>query len=203
MLLKKALVRIRRTRKLLLLPALVLMLVVIVTSSTYGAGYMGLLTEEVVGNGSVTSVQIVSMSGVADSLLYVCRYCMPNAPAVYNFGTLNQGQVSNTGLSHFTVQNYGEEAIDIAIRGTDATGTGTDWTLSDTATAGADTYGLVAGLSGDDYNIVVKKTSPYNNLVTGLAAGGSQDWGIEIYAPTSYSDWNAKTGNITLTASIS
>ena len=189
-------------RKLTTAILLVVVLTLIMSSVIYSDGEIGLLTQEVVG-GVVASQQVVSMSGVTDSYLLVCRYCIPNAPPTYNFGTLNQGQIAVTGLSQFTVNNYGEQPIDIAIRGTDATGTGTDWTLSDTATAGADTYGLYAGLSGDDYNIVVRKTSPYNNLVSGLAAGGSQDWGIELHAPTSFSDWNAKTGNVTLTASLS
>jgi len=189
----------RRLTVVLLLLALVML---IIASPVYGEGEIGLLTQETVA-GNASSQQVVSVSGVTDSYLFVCRYCMPNAPISYNFGTLNQGQIAETGLSQFTVHNYGEEAIDISIRGTDATGTGTDWTLSDTAAAGADTYGMIAGLSGDDYNIIIKKTSPYNNLVTGLPAGSSQDWGIEAYAPTSFSDWNSKTGNVTLTASIS
>ena len=189
-------------KRLTVVVILLVVVTLIATSSVYGEGEIGLLTQETVA-GNASSQQVVSMSGVTDSYLFVCRYCMPNAPVTYNFGTLNQGQISATGLAQFTVQNYGEQPIDISIRGTDATGTGTDWTLSDTAAAGADTYGMIAGLSGDDYNIRIKKTSPYNNLVSGLVAGSSQDWGIEIYAPTSFSDWNNKTGNVTLTASLS
>jgi len=189
-------------KRLTTIGLLVAVITLVVASSVYSDGEIGLLTQEVVG-GSVSSQQVVSVSGVTDSYLLICRYCIPNAPPTYNFGTLNQGQIAVTGLSQFTVNNYGEQPIDISIRGTDATGTGTDWTLSDTATAGADTYGMLAGLSGDDYNIIVKKTSPYNDLVSNLAAGGSQDYGVEIYAPTSFSDWNTKVGNITLTASLS
>jgi hypothetical protein len=189
-------------RPLLLVLILVIAISAITSMQVGGEGVIGLLsTKSVAGN--VSSMQAVSMQGVANSWIYVCRWCMPNAPVSYNFGTLNQGDTAVTGLAHFTVQNYGVGAIDVAISAEDMTGVGTDWTLSDTATAGADTYGLKAGLSGDDYNIIVKKSSPYNNLVAGLAAAGSQDWGLKIYAPTTFSDWNDKFGNVTLTASIS
>lgn len=80
---------------------------------------------------------------------------------------------------------------------------GTTWTLSDTATAGADTFGLKAGLDGGSFNIVVKKTGPYNALISGLATGNSQQWGLQFYAPTSFSDGGAKSGTITLTATQS
>ena len=191
-----------RLRPLLIVLVLVIALSAITSTYVGGEGVIGLLTTKSVG-GNASSVQAVSMQGVPNSWIYICRWCMPNAPATYNFGTLNQGSTAETGLAHFTVQNYGEGAIDVSISCTDMTGVGTDWTMSDTATAGVDTVGLMAGLSGDDYNIIVKKSSPYNNLVAGLPAAGSQDWGLEIYAPTTVSDWNDKSGNVTLTASVS
>jgi len=194
--------KLKSLRPLLIVLVLVIALSAITSMQVSGEGVIGLLsTKSVIGN--VSSQQAVSMQGVPNSWIYICRWCMPNAPVSYNFGTLNQGSTAVTGLAHFTVQNYGEGAIDVSISAVDMTGVGTDWTLSDTAIAGVDTYGLKAGLSGDDYNIIVKKNSPYNTLVTGLPAAGSQDWGLKIWAPTTFSDWNDKFGNVTLTASIS
>ena len=187
--------------KFLVLFSLVVTLSFIWTVGIRGEGHKGLLTDVVVGC-NISSIQAVSMAGVANSTLDICRWCMPDDPDTYNFGNLAPGGIGETGLAYFTVENYGEGAIDVSIRATDMTGVGTDWDLSDTATAGADTYGLYAGVSGDAYNIVVRETSPYNNLIAGLATSGSQDWGLQIQAPTSMSDFNAKSGNVTLTASI-
>ena len=61
-------------------------------------------------------------------------------------------------------------------------------------------YGLKAGLSGGDYTIIVKKNSPYNDLVTGLADSGTQDWGLKLWTPTAYTDGATKTGTVTITA---
>lgn len=74
------------------------------------------------------------------------------------------------------------------------------WALSDTATPGADTYGLKAGLNGGDYTTTVKGNSPYNNLCSNLSVDATQGWGLKLYTPTSFSDNNEKTGTVTLTA---
>jgi len=80
---------------------------------------------------------------------------------------------------------------------------GVTWTLSDTATPASNVYGLKAGLDGGSYNIIVKKNSPFNDLVTSLADSGTQDWGLQLLAPTAFSDGALKTGTVTLTASAS
>jgi len=102
------------------------------------------------------------------------------------------------GFSFLT--NNSSYAIDVTISATDMTG-GITWTLSDTATPGADTYGLRAGLEGGSYNVVVRKNGPYNTLVSSLAgSGGTQNWGLQLLVPTSFSDGAVKSGTITLTA---
>lgn len=117
-----------------------------------------------------------------------------------NSGTpVDTSSTYTTGLTHFQITNNSGGAIDIDIRGTDMTG-GNTWTLSDTATPGSMTYGLKAGLDGGDYTIIVKKNSPYNDLVTGLADSGTQDWGLKLYTPTVYTDGATKTGTVTITA---
>jgi hypothetical protein len=120
-----------------------------------------------------------------------------NPLSTYDFGTVNEGATASTTLNYFTLTNNSGYAVNITISATDMTG-GTAWTLSDTATAGADTYGLMAGTSS--FNIIVKKNSPFNTLVSGLSAGSSQAWGLQLLAPTSMSDNVVKTGTVTLTA---
>ena len=51
-----------------------------------------------------------------------------------------------------------------------------------------------------DYDVIVKKDSPYNNLVINLGVGNNTQWGLELYTPTSYSDGHEKSETVTLTA---
>lgn len=125
-----------------------------------------------------------------------------NLPASWDFGSVAEGSSAQTALDEFTVTNDSDFAINITISGSDMTG-GTAWTLSDTGEPGDNIYGLWVGLSGGDYTIIVKKNSPYNALVTGLAASGTQDWGLKLLAPTTFSDGVQKTGIVTLTATAS
>ncbi len=127
---------------------------------------------------------------------------LSNTPSSYNFGQVEPNASPSTGLNYFTVTNNSTSAVNIAISGTDLTG-GTTWTLSDTATPGATTAGIKAGLNGGSYNVIVKKTAPYNTLKSSLGNGASQGWGLQILAPTGYTDSTQKNGSITLTASAS
>ncbi|MBI2832056.1 MAG: hypothetical protein HYX79_07350 [Chloroflexi bacterium] len=122
-----------------------------------------------------------------------------NTPNSYAFGIVSPGSTNSTGLTYFTLTNTGSVAVNITIGGTDMTG-GTTWTLSDTSTAGADECGLKAGLEGGSYNIVIKKNTPFNTFTSGLGAGNTQRWGLQLLAPTSFSDGGTKTGTVTLTA---
>ncbi len=150
---------------------------------------------------SYKSSRTISLYGEGETA--GCSEDITNSPSSWSVNGGTPVDVNSnyfTGLTYFTVTNNSGGAVDIAISGTDMTGGGYTWTLSDTATPGDMIYGLKAGLSGGDYTIVVKKNSPYNNLVTGLADSGTQDWGLKIYTPTSYDDGNAKSGTVTITA---
>jgi hypothetical protein len=117
----------------------------------------------------------------------------------FNFQTVSEGSSTLSGLTAFRVRNFSGFAVNISISATDMTG-GATWTLSDNATAGPDIYGLKAGRSGTAYNIIVKKNAPYNILVSNLASGNSQQWGLQLLAPTTFSDEVTKQGTVTLTA---
>jgi len=126
-----------------------------------------------------------------------------STPDSYDFGTLAVNTTSTTGLDYFTITNTGGVAVDITIQGTDLTGGDDTWTLSDTAEAGANTYGLKAGLEGGDYTVIVKKSATYNTLKSNLAASGTQKWGLKLWMPTSVTDYDGQemSGNVTLVAS--
>jgi hypothetical protein len=122
-----------------------------------------------------------------------------NSPNNNNFGVLSESSITATGLTHFTITNNSASDVNITIGGTDMTG-GITWELSDTATPGTNRYGLKAGLELGSYNITVKETGPFNTLVSGLAASGTQKWGLQLLAPTSFTDGLEKSGTVTLTA---
>ena len=120
-----------------------------------------------------------------------------NSPGDHDFGTLDAGSTAETGLDWFTVTNDSATNVTITIIGTDMTG-GVTWELSDTATPDENKYGLMAGLESGSYDIIVKKADPFF-LVEGLATG-TQRWGLQLLAPTSFTDEVAKEGTVTLTA---
>jgi len=114
-----------------------------------------------------------------------------------NSGYVYEGETytSETDLSAggtFTVTNNGAEAVDIVVTGRsmkDAADSDT-WTLSDTATAGADTFGMKAGNNdGDDTYDTIIKNSSGNTLMDELAGSGTQDFGLQFIAPTSMSTY--------------
>jgi hypothetical protein len=169
---------------------------------------------------SIGSTQTVEKAGIAlniSTLHYFyefdfnevaggCTEDITNTPSAWSVNSGSPVETSSeytTGLTHFTVTNNSGGAVDITISGTDMAGGGYTWTLSDTATAGDMTFGLKAGLSGGDYTIIVKKNSPFNALVSGLADEGTQDWGLKLYTPTLYDDGYTKTGTVTITATCS
>ncbi len=158
----------------------------------------------IIGNGTLQSEDTVDWFVDTVELRVDYTPVLPpdisNTPTSFGFGTVAESSTTNTGLAWFTVTNNSSFAVNITIGGTDMTG-GTTWTLSDTATPGSDTYGLNAGLSGGSYNIIVKKNGPYNELVGSLAGGGgTQDWGLQLLAPTTFTGGGANSGTVTLTA---
>lgn len=123
-----------------------------------------------------------------------------NSQSSYNFTNVFEGSSNLTGFFQFRVTNLSAFAINVSISGTDMVGI-TTWTLSDTATAGSDIYGLMAGLADNAfYNVIVRKTAPYNLLLSGMLASEYADWGLNLLAPTVFSDEYTKTGTVYLTA---
>lgn len=118
--------------------------------------------------------------------------------AGYNFGAMAESAVVGTGLGYFEVTNYSGFDIDLIISGTDMTG-GNGWTLANDAVPGADIVGIKAGLEGGSYNVIVKKNTPYNTLKASLSPSSSQAFGLQMLAPTSFTDGVQKSGTVTIT----
>jgi hypothetical protein len=144
---------------------------------------------------SLLAAFILIVAGVP--VLKVNAQDILNSPSNYAFGTLNVSSSCQTGLAHFTVYNNSGYDVKITIRGNDMTG-GVTWTLSENAVPGTDICGLKAGLNGESYNITVTKTDTI--LIGNLTDNSSQQWGLELLSPTSFSDGIEKSGNVTLTA---
>ena len=127
--------------------------------------------------------------------------------------TWDMGVVAIDGVKYFSadnaqdddysrITNTGSVAVDVEIQGTDLTGTPT-WTLA--TSVGADTYTLYANkeLTPTVYDVEVKKAS-YADIVTGLAAAGTNDWSMKFTAPSSFGGTEngaTKSGTVTLVAS--
>lgn len=123
-----------------------------------------------------------------------------NDPSSYAFGILEESLSYSTNLDYFTVTNNSGYPVNITIGGSDMTG-GVTWILADDAEPGTNRYGLKAGLAvSGSYDIIVKKTGSFNPLVSGLAASDTREWGLQLLAPTSFTDGVAKEGTVTLTA---
>lgn len=130
-----------------------------------------------------------------------------NTPPSQAFGTLEVNTTSSTAISYFTIENTGSGAVDITIHAVDLAGGDDTWDLSDTATPGENIYGLEAGLDDDDdlFDVVVRETEAYNELVNSLGEGLTQDWGLKLHMPTSVVNYDGQqmTATVTLVCSAS
>jgi len=123
-----------------------------------------------------------------------------NSPSSTNFEGAhlapNTTVETQNGRNFFTVTNYSGSAVNISISGTDIG----NWTLSDTW-GPEDTAVLKAGLSSSgSYNVVVTGTPSLLIYDPPLANNASQNWGLQLRTPQSYSSNANKTGTVTLTA---
>jgi hypothetical protein len=126
----------------------------------------------------------------------------------YNFGAIAPIESYTTGLDYFTLTNTGIVNIDVFIDGTDMIGSGcTTMTLSNIGVADNNTYGLMTGLEGTDYDIIVRRNPYYSVLKWNLgyaSENNTQKWGLKLIAPTAYTGACAGglSGNVTLSATV-
>lgn len=108
----------------------------------------------------------------------------------YDFGTVAASATPSTATNWATITNSSTVQTDQTIAVTTNTWSGgVGWTHSDTATAGADTAGLSANKGGTwgVGDVIVKYSTP-NYIAENQAASTPYDFGLKLYAPTSFSD---------------
>jgi len=148
------------------------------------------------------SLLTIGMTGVGDSQFNINTVVVEVTdadiyPIICDFGLSRPEDIRLTDTV-FTIHNSGETTIDVAIYVTgDWTGA-TNWTHSDECMPGVNTAGLRAIVedSNGHTSVIVKKSAPYNYIVTDLAPGGDCNFALEFYAPTAFGDYTQKTNGI-------
>jgi len=123
-------------------------------------------------------------------------------PTSYGFGTVSASSTTSTTTVYFTIDNTSTILTDHTISVTTSTWSGgVGWTHSDTATAGADTAGLLANKGGDwgTGDIIVKYDTP-NYIYDNCPANTGYSFGLKLLAPTSFSDGAQKQIIVRITA---
>lgn len=148
---------------------------------------------------------IINRSGVGDSryiisttIIEIGLHDVTLYPISINFGTLRANDIRQSD-STFTVYNAGAVTVDVTIGVSgDWRGATGNWTHSDECEVGESTAGLRAIVEdGNGHtSIIVKKTAPYNYLVTGLEPDERVSFALEIYAPTTIADYSHKYNGI-------
>jgi hypothetical protein len=105
----------------------------------------------------------------------------------WNVGTVHLSDNINTGTSWGLLTNSGSEAVDVTIAGRDMKNAGSTitWTFDNTGVAGVATFGMWAGLDGNDTPdiLILEVGDTLEKLVDELATG-TQDFDLWFYAPT-------------------
>jgi len=112
------------------------------------------------------------------------------APTSYDFEVVAESATPSTTTSHFTITNSSSVSTNNTVSVTTATWSGgVTWTHSDTATPDADTAGLKANKGGTwgEGDVIVQYTTP-QVLAADQAATTNWNFGLKLFAPTSFSD---------------
>jgi len=175
--------RIEKIFELSLATVLVLLLIAVPAV----AGYNKVSQRNIVMTGYIDSELFVNMTGYSGSIEIIAQsgfLSLVNTPDTYGFGIISASSTNGTGLDYFTMENTGGVPANVTIGATNMTGSGTTWILDNDAVPGDSICGMKAGLNGTSYNIIVKRDIPHNNLKTGLSISSTEDWGLQLLAPT-------------------
>lgn len=77
-----------------------------------------------------------------------------NTPSSWDFELVDTSSTYETGLTCFNTTNVGNVEVDISISGSNMTGGGYTWVISDTATPDDMVYGLKAGVDGEQDTVL-------------------------------------------------
>lgn len=121
----------------------------------------------------------------------------------YDFGVVSTSSTQETPTSHIAITNTSSVQTDITIFTTGNFTGGGGWTVSNTATPGADTAGLNAnrgGTWGVSDVIIEEAGGTPNYIYEDCPATTDFDYGIQLLAPTSFSDGDQKTVTVRISA---
>lgn len=181
---------------------LAIVLVLLLLAVPAVAGYNKVTQRNIVMTGYIDSELFVNMTGYSGSIEIVAQsgfLSLTNSPDTYGFGVVPASGTNGTGLSYFTMENTGGVPANVTIGATNMTGSGTTWVLANDAVPGDSICGMKAGLNGTSYNIVVRREIPYNNLKTDLSISSTEDWGLQLLAPTVIPSGAQVSNSVTLT----
>lgn len=123
----------------------------------------------------------------------------------YDFATVAASSTTNTSTEYVGITNTSTVETDQTIAVTTANWSGgVEWTHSDTATAGADTAGLVSERGGTwgAAEVIVKYATP-NYIYEDCPATTDYDYGLSLVAPSSFGDGVEKEIIVRVTAAAS
>lgn len=120
----------------------------------------------------------------------------------YDFGVVSVSTTPSTATNFVAITNTSTVQTDITISVTTNTWAGgVGWTHSDTATPGADTAGLESNRGGvwDTGDVIVKFAAP-NFIYENCPALTNFDYGLQLIAPTSFTDGVEKSITVRVSA---
>ena len=123
--------------------------------------------------------------------------------ASYDFGVVAASSTQQTETTHIGITNTSTVQTDITILTTGNFTGGVGWTVSNTATPGADTAGLKSnrgGTWGAGDVIIEEAGGTPNYIYENCAALTDFDYGIQLLAPSSFSDGVQKSVTVRISA---
>ena len=124
------------------------------------------------------------------------------SPTSQAYGVIASSARPSTITTYFTITNSSTVQTDQTISVTTTTWSGgVTWAHSETATPGADTAGLKANKGGTwgTGDVIVKNGTP-NDIATDQAATTNYQFGLKLWAPTSFGDGVEKSITVRVTA---
>ena len=122
--------------------------------------------------------------------------------STYDFGIVTASSVTNSTTDYFNIDNTSSIQTDQTISVTTALWLGgTNWTHAENGTAAADTAGLKANKDGTwgVSDVIVQNVTP-DFIAENQAANTDYAFGLQLLAPTSFSDGTNKVIVVRVTA---
>jgi hypothetical protein len=165
-------------------------------------------TKATGASGVRNTVDVGAVEWNVDYTLPVISISISYSPSPYPFGTVLENQTYPTATTYFTVTNNGDVTVNIVVYGANTTGGSPCWVLSDDASQGPNTYGLMFCRNANPgvWIVIPRYDEPPNppdsaDYMYGLVVGSSDQFGLQLWTPLTITDkTNEQTSVITFTA---